>query len=40
MHSLLQDVCKIASTYCQMLKARVKELSVDSDRESAIKMVS
>ncbi len=40
MHCLLQDVCKIASTYCQMLKARVKALSVDSDRESAIKMVS
>ncbi|KAL1264690.1 hypothetical protein QQF64_005045 [Cirrhinus molitorella] len=39
MVKLTEDVCKIASTYCQMLKARVKELSVDSDRESAIKML-
>lgn len=39
MVKLTEDVCKIASTYCQMLKARVKELSEDSDQESAIKML-
>ncbi|XP_016424852.1 protein unc-13 homolog D-like [Sinocyclocheilus rhinocerous] len=39
MVKLTEDVCKIASTYCQMLKTRVKELSVNSDRESAIKML-
>lgn len=39
MVKLTEDVCKISSTYCQMLKARVKELSVNSDRDSAIKML-
>ncbi|XP_059387307.1 protein unc-13 homolog D-like [Carassius carassius] len=39
MVKLTEDVCKIASTYCKMLKTRVKELSVDADRESAIKML-
>ncbi|XP_051522810.1 protein unc-13 homolog D-like isoform X1 [Myxocyprinus asiaticus] len=39
MVKLTEDVCKIASTYCQMLKARVKELSVDSDHGSAINML-
>ncbi|XP_051968495.1 protein unc-13 homolog D [Xyrauchen texanus] len=39
MVKLTEDVCKIASTYCQMLKARVKELSVGSDHGSAINML-
>uniref|UniRef100_A0A8C1PDB3 Unc-13 homolog D (C. elegans) n=1 Tax=Cyprinus carpio TaxID=7962 RepID=A0A8C1PDB3_CYPCA len=39
MVKLTEDVCKIASMYCKMLKTRVKALSVDSDRESAIKML-
>lgn len=33
-------MCKIASMYCRLLKARVKELSENCDPSSAVNMVS
>ncbi|XP_063075587.1 protein unc-13 homolog D [Engraulis encrasicolus] len=39
MVKLTEDMCKISSTYCQMLKQRVKKLSEDSDQGSAINML-
>ncbi|KAJ8399738.1 hypothetical protein AAFF_G00408430 [Aldrovandia affinis] len=36
MVKLTEDICKIAVTYCQMLKQRVQVLSEDSDPGSAI----
>ncbi|XP_049320266.1 protein unc-13 homolog D [Astyanax mexicanus] len=39
MVKLTEDICKIASTYCRLLKARVKELSDKSDPGIAINML-
>ncbi|KAL7869518.1 hypothetical protein AOLI_G00135060 [Acnodon oligacanthus] len=39
MVKLTEDMCKIASTYCRLLKARVKELSDNSDPGSAANML-
>ncbi|XP_062388369.1 protein unc-13 homolog D [Sardina pilchardus] len=39
MVKLTEDMCKISSTYCQILKQRVKKLSETSDQGSAINML-
>uniref|UniRef100_A0AAR2LDQ4 Unc-13 homolog D (C. elegans) n=1 Tax=Pygocentrus nattereri TaxID=42514 RepID=A0AAR2LDQ4_PYGNA len=39
MVKLTEDMCKIASTYCRLLKSRVKELSDNSDPGSAANML-
>uniref|UniRef100_A0A3B1KK43 Unc-13 homolog D n=1 Tax=Astyanax mexicanus TaxID=7994 RepID=A0A3B1KK43_ASTMX len=39
MVKLTEDICKIASTYCRLLKTRVKELSDKSDPGIAINML-
>ncbi|XP_030630758.1 protein unc-13 homolog D [Chanos chanos] len=39
MVKLTEDICKIAVTYCHTLKRRVRELSQDSDPDSAINML-
>ncbi|XP_053495444.1 protein unc-13 homolog D [Ictalurus furcatus] len=39
MVKLTEDMCKIASMYCRLLKARVKELSENCDPSSAVNML-
>ncbi|XP_076855477.1 protein unc-13 homolog D [Brachyhypopomus gauderio] len=39
MVKLTEDICKIASTYCRLLKFRVKKLSEKSDPGSAVNML-
>ncbi|XP_062859463.1 LOW QUALITY PROTEIN: protein unc-13 homolog D [Trichomycterus rosablanca] len=39
MVKLTEDICKVASTYCRLLKVRVKELSVNCDASSAVNML-
>lgn len=37
--SYVQDICKIAVTYCHLIKQRVKEVSANSDPGTAVNMV-
>ncbi|KAI5607458.1 protein unc-13-like D, partial [Silurus asotus] len=39
MVKLTEDMCKIASMYCRLLKARVKELSQNCDPSSSVNML-